>query len=190
VLALGSLGGLAALRRGECDVAPIHLLDEASGTYNTAMLAPGMALLPGWRRLQGLVFRPGDARFEGRSVAEAVAAALADPACLMVNRNQGAGTRTLIEGLLKGARPPGYWNQPRSHHAVVASIAQGRADWGVAIQPLAAALGLGFLPLAEEHYDFAVSTTPRRPEALAAFRTALAESGAALRALGFTPAAE
>ena len=105
----------------------------------------------------------------------------------MVNRNQGAGTRTLIEGLLKGARPPGYWNQPRAHNAVAASVAQGRADWGVAIAPVAEALGLGFIPMADEHYDFAVSRNPRSPAAIATFRMALAETGNALRSLGFTP---
>ena len=37
-----------------------------------------------------------------------------------------------------------------------AAVAQGRADWGVAISPVAAQYGLGFLPLGPEHYDFAV----------------------------------
>ncbi len=101
ILALGSQGGLAALERGECDIAPIHLLDPATGGYNQPFLGEGLSLIRGWRRLQGLVFRHGDARFEGRALDEAVAAALADPACLMVNRNSGAGTRTLIDRLLK-----------------------------------------------------------------------------------------
>ena len=79
-----------------------------------------MRLIKGWRRLQGLVFRPGDKRFEGRSIEAAVAAALADRPCLMVNRNQGAGTRVLIDQLLGGAQPAGYWNQPRAHNAVAA----------------------------------------------------------------------
>jgi putative molybdopterin biosynthesis protein len=188
VLALGSHGGLAALRRGECDIAPIHLMDAASGAYNQPFLSEGMALLPGWRRLQGVVHRPGDVRFSGRTVPDAVAAALADPDCILVNRNQGSGTRMLIDALLAGARPPGYWNQPRSHNAVAAGVAQGRADWGLAIKPAAEALGLGFLPLAEEHYDFAVMAAPRRPAALAAFTEALARSGIALAALGFVPA--
>jgi putative molybdopterin biosynthesis protein len=188
VLALGSLGGLSALKRGECDIAPIHLLDPRTGVYNAPFLADGLRLIPGWRRLQGLVYRPGDARFEGRDLDGAVAAALADPDCILVNRNQGAGTRTLIDGLLKGARPQGYWNQPRSHNAVAASIAQGRADWGVAIRPVAEALGLGFIPVADEHYDFAVSATPRRPEVIALFEASLEASGDALRALGFEPA--
>ncbi len=188
ILALGSLGGLAALARGECDIAPIHLLDPASGAYNAPFLKDGMRLVPGWRRLQGVVFRAGDARFEGKSPQEAVAAALADRDCVMVNRNAGAGTRTLIDGLLGGARPAGYWNQPRSHDAVAASVAQGRADWGVAIRPAAEARGLGFLPLADEAYDFAVTTRAGRGEAITAFEIALAAAAPAIRAAGFAPA--
>lgn len=185
VLATGSLGGLAALRRGECDIAPIHLMKPESGVYNTPFLTAGMRLIPGWTRLQGLVFRAGDSRFEGRSIAGAVAAALADPDCIMVNRNQGAGTRTLIDGLLAGQRPTGYWNQPRSHNAVAAAVAQGRADWGLAIRPVAEAQGLGFLPLAVEHYDFAVADVPRNVVAMAEFERALTEAAPALLALGF-----
>src|SRR5690606_1588633 len=142
-LAVGSLGGLAAAKRGECDLAPIHLFDPKTQSYNTAFLSDGLELLPGWRRMQGLVFRPGDARFEGSSAEEAVRAALADPDCIMVNRNQGAGTRILIDQLLGHARPDGYWNQPRSHNAVAAAVAQRRADWGVTIAPVARAAGLG-----------------------------------------------
>lgn len=188
VLALGSLGGLAALARGECDLAPIHLLDPATGQYNRPFLRPGMTLIPGWRRLQGFVFRKGDARFEARDLDAAVRAVLADPQAVMVNRNQGAGTRTLIEGLLGGVKPEGYWNQPRSHHAVVASVVQGRADWGVAIKPLAEAAGLGFIPLADECYDFATAAEPARPDMIAAFRDSLLASARRLEDLGFTPA--
>jgi putative molybdopterin biosynthesis protein len=187
ILATGSQGGLAALRRRECDIAPIHLPDPQTGIYNTGFLAEGMRLIPGWRRMQGLVFRPGDPRFEGRSPAQALAAVLADDAAIMVNRNQGSGTRVLMEGLLQGARPPGYWNQPASHNAVAASVAQGRADWGLAIAPVAEAAGLGFLPVADEHYDFAVWQDPRDPDAMAAFESALEQGAADLRRCGFTP---
>ncbi len=63
----------------------------------------------------------------------ALKTALADPAILMVNRNAGSGTRVLVDSLLRGARPAGYANQPRSHNAVAAAIAQtprrlGRGD--------------------------------------------------------------
>ncbi len=187
ILATGSQGGLAALKRRECDIAPIHLLDPATDTFNTPFLVDGMRLIPGWRRLQGIVYRKGDPRFEGRDLSDALAVALADGDAIMVNRNQGAGTRVLIDRLLAGARPQGYWNQPNSHNAVAASIAQGRADWGLAIKPVAEALGLGFLPVADEHYDFAVWEDPRDGAAIAAFTTALAQSAGDLRALGFDP---
>jgi putative molybdopterin biosynthesis protein len=192
LMAVGSLGGLAAARRGECDLAPMHLMDPESGVYNAPYLSEGLELVPGWRRLQGVVFRPGDARFADKTPEDAVRAALQDPSCLMVNRNQGAGTRILIDRLLGGARPDGYWNQPKSHNAVAAAVAQSRADWGVAIAPVAKAYGLGFFPLSEEHYDFAFVTASRAKPAVAAFLDLLAdpETHRALRTLGFTPAFE
>jgi putative molybdopterin biosynthesis protein len=189
-IAVGSLGGLAAARRGECDLAPIHLFDEASGTYNAPFLMAGLELLPGWRRMQGIVFRPGDARFEGLSAEAAVRAALADPACIMVNRNQGAGTRILIDRLIGDARPDGYWNQPRSHSAAAAAVAQHRADWGMTIAPVAHAAGLGFIAFAEEHYDFTLVTARKQRPAVQAFLQALAsgQSRDALLQAGFRPA--
>jgi molybdate-binding protein len=146
--------------------------------------------VPGWRRMQGIVFRSGDARFEGVDAQAAVRAALADPACIMVNRNQGAGTRILIDRMLGDIRPDGYWNQPKSHNAVAAAIVQHRADWGMTIAPVAHAAGLGFIPLAEEHYDFALMTARKHRPAVRAFLEALAseESRAALERAGFRPA--
>ena len=192
VMAVGSLGGLAAAKRGECDLAPIHLLDPASGTYNAPFLGPGLSLVPGWRRLQGFVFRADDARFTPAATVEAaLAAALADPDCLMVGRNTGAGTRILIDRLLGPARPDGYWNQPRSHNAVAAAVAQGRADWGVTIAPVARAYGLGFLALTEDHYDFALVEGRRERPAVAAFLALLRDPDFASRLAerGFTSAA-
>ncbi|CAO4192510.1 molybdopterin biosynthesis protein [Methylorubrum extorquens] len=186
---VGSAGGLAALRRGECDLAAMHLLDPETGRYNAPFLEAGMTLALGWRRLQGVVFRKNDARFEGRSAADAVNAALADPDAVMVNRNAGSGTRLLVDGLIGAARPAGFWNQPRSHNAVAAAVAQGRADWGVAIASVATAYGLGFLPLAQEHYDFAYREADREKPALAAFLALLGTraADAALNELGFEP---
>ena len=187
---VGSAGGLAALTRGECDLAAMHLLDPETRVYNRPFLAPGMALAEGWGRLQGIVFRPGHPVFVDRSVDEAVAGALAESEIVMVNRNTGSGTRALIDGLLKGARPPGFWNQPRSHNAVAAAVSQGRADWGVAIATVAQAYGLGFLPLVDERYDFAYRQEHRDRPALAAFLACLhdPETRALLSEAGFSPA--
>jgi putative molybdopterin biosynthesis protein len=115
---------------------------------------------------------------------------LADVTALMVNRNAGAGTRVLIDKLLDGARPAGYANQPKSHNAVAAAIAQGRADWGVAIEPVAKLYGLGFLPVSPEHYDFLVVEARRERPAVQAFLAALRDERirALVRALGMQPA--
>jgi molybdopterin molybdotransferase/putative molybdopterin biosynthesis protein len=186
-LNIGSMGGLAAAKRGECDVAPIHLMDPETSEYNRPMLTEGLELLIGYRRLQGIVFRVGDRRFEGRSLEEAVAVALAEADCLMVGRNAGSGTRILIDRLLKGSRPPGYWSQPKSHNAVATAVAQSRADWGVTIGSLAHRYGLGFIPLQDEHYDFVVPKARLSRPAVVKFCTVLNEPRvrAALGQAGF-----
>jgi putative molybdopterin biosynthesis protein len=188
-LAVGSLGGVAAAQRGECDLAPVHLLDPAGAVYNTHLLRPGLSLVKGWQRMQGFVYRQGDERFAGHTPADAIVAALAEPSCLMVNRNAGAGTRILIDQLLKGARPKGYSNQPRSHNAVAAAVAQGRADWGIAIETVAGLYGLGFLPLAPEDYDFLLVEQRADRPAIAAFLAALRDETVRqrIRALGMRP---
>ena len=187
-LAVGSLGGLDAAKRGECDIAGVHLLDPVSGAYNQPFLTPALDLIRGYGRLQGIVFRPGDPRFEGRTAAQAVAAALADPACVMVSRNQGSGTRALLDRLLAGARPPGVAVQPRTHNAVAAAVVQGRADWGVTLDTIARRAGLGFIPVQHEEYDFVVPTTRAARAAVVAFRELLGEpsTGEALARLGMS----
>jgi putative molybdopterin biosynthesis protein len=155
-LNVGSTGGLAAARRGECDIAGVHLMDAATGEYNRPFLTEALELVPGYGRLQGIVFRPGDDRFEKHSLEEIVATVLADDTCLMINRNAGSGTRILIDRLLQGARPAGYSAQAKTHNAVAVAVVQGRADWGVAIATVAQQYGLGFVPLQAEQYDFVV----------------------------------
>lgn len=167
LLNVGSSAGLAAAKRGECDLAGIHLLDPATGMYNLPFLSDSVELIEGYGRSQGILFRRGDSRFEGRTIAE-IAALVSDPTlhdCAMVNRNQGSGTRILIDRLLGGAKPHGYAMQPNNHNAVAAAIAQGRAEWGVAIESVARAEGLGFLPYQEERYDLVVPKSRlERPE--------------------------
>jgi putative molybdopterin biosynthesis protein len=187
LLNVGSTGGLAAAKRGECDIAPIHLMDPATGDYNRPFLTPDLALIAGYRRLQGIVFRKGDRRFAGRSAQEAVAAALADPDCIMVNRNAGSGTRILTDRALAGAKPQGYWSQPKSHNAVAVAVAQSRADWGVAIESVARRYELGFIPMQDEHYDFVVPTARLQRPPVQRFQALLEDDAVteALRALNF-----
>ncbi|MCP4007188.1 MAG: molybdopterin biosynthesis protein [bacterium] len=148
LLAVGSQAGIDAARRGECDVAPAHLLDPITDTYNTPFIDDSLELIPGYRRMQGVVTRPDEKRDTGLL--------LADSELRIVNRNRGSGTRVLIDQLLEDRRPDGYPYEPRSHNAVAAAIGQGRADWGVTIETVARGAGLVFRPLRTEYYDFVV----------------------------------
>jgi putative molybdopterin biosynthesis protein len=186
-LYVGSMGGLSAAKRGECDIAGIHLLDPATGEYNRPMLAPSLSLIRGYGRMQGVVFRRGDARFEGKDLDAAMNVALRDADCVMVNRNAGSGTRIIIDRLLAQRRPAGYGSQTKSHNAVAAAVAQGRADWGVAIDTVARQYGLGFLAVQEEQYDFVVPKARLERAPVRAFIAFLEDPGTQheLSALGF-----
>jgi len=174
-LAVGSTAGLDAAKRGECDLAAIHLLDPGTDQYNRPFLTPALDFIAGYGRLQGVVFRQGDRRFEGRAAQEAIAAARQDPTCVMVNRNRGSGTRALIDRLLEGAKPAGYAVQPRNHNAVAAAISQGRADWGITLERIARSAKLGFLPVQEERYDFVVPTSRVNRPGVIAFKKLLGD---------------
>jgi putative molybdopterin biosynthesis protein len=189
-LAVGSSAGLAAAKRGECDVAGIHLMDPHSGEYNTPYLTEGLTLLPGYPRMQGVVFRPDSALAACTTAEAAVNAALADPTTLMVNRNVGSGTRILIDRLLGAARPPGYAYQAKSHNGVAVAVLHGRADWGLAIETVARQYGLGFLPLQVERYDFVIPTARIDRAAVQRFVALLngPTGQQALHTLGFHPA--
>jgi putative molybdopterin biosynthesis protein len=172
---VGSSAGLEAVRRGECDIAGIHLLDPQSGQYNRPFLTSEMQLVEGYRRRQGIVFRRGDVRFENRTLTEIIATVSADPMCVMVNRNQGSGTRILIDRLLAGARPAGYAVQATNHNAVAAAVAQSRADWGMAIETVARMNNLGFLFYQDEQYDFVIPKSRTDRPAVTKFIELLAE---------------
>ncbi len=182
VLAVGSQAGLDAVGRGECDVAPIHLLDPETDTYNAPFLSGDLELVRGYTRMQGVVTRTEETRDND--------ALLADASLRMVNRNRGSGTRILIDQLLGERRPDGYAYEPRSHHAVAAAVAQGRADWGVTIESVARDAGLRFRPLRRECYDFALPRARVDRPAVRAFRRLLEPESplrTELATLGFAP---
>jgi putative molybdopterin biosynthesis protein len=185
-LAVGSSAGLEATRRNECDLAGIHLLDPVTNTYNAPFLT-GQVLLPGYRRRQGIVFRRGDPRFEGKKLDEALRLALADPDCVLSNRNRGSGTRILLDQLLQGQCPTGYFAEAKSHNAVAAAVSQGRADWGLAISKVAEPKELGFLQVREEHYDFVIPSSRTQLRAVRAFEAVLTSprTREALTQMGF-----
>lgn len=157
---LGSLGGLVALARGEAHLAGIHLLEGETGEYNLPYLQRFLGdrevyLVNLVYRQQGLIVPPGNPR-DIRGLGD-----LAGGKVSYINRQQGAGTRLLLDYHLQklGLDPreiQGYDREEFSHMAVAAAVASGGADTGLGVLAAARALGLDFIPLGEERYDLAI----------------------------------
>jgi len=165
VLTVGSYIGLQYVARGYGDIAPIHLLDPETNTYNTTFVAKyrDLVLVAGYRRRIVLAFKRGNPK-KIKSLRDA----LRDDV-RFVNRNKGSGTRILIDILFKEIAKEigvdyndlvkkinGYTYEVNTHTAVAAAIAQGRADMGLCIEYAARLYNLDYIPIAWEEYDFAV----------------------------------
>jgi putative molybdopterin biosynthesis protein len=155
---VGSLGGLVALGRGETHLAGMHLLDEASGEYNLPFLERQLKTVPVQvvtfaHREQGLVVPAGN---------PAGVRGLEDlPRLRYINRQRGAGTRVLLDYLLKQRdidpqQVDGYAQEAYTHLAVAGAVASGAADCGLAVRSAAIALGLDFIAIGWERYDLVI----------------------------------
>ncbi|MCL5779765.1 MAG: molybdopterin biosynthesis protein [Firmicutes bacterium] len=157
---VGSLGGLSAIKRGECHCAGTHLLDEETGDYNVSYIQRllgdrPVVLLNLVYRQQGLMVARGNPlHIKGLED-------LAREGIRFINRQRGAGTRVLLDFRLKQlAIDPdsiyGYNREEYTHMAVAAAVAGGAADAGLGILAAANALDLDFVPVVEERYDLCI----------------------------------
>ncbi|HJV46258.1 MAG TPA: molybdopterin biosynthesis protein [Bacillota bacterium] len=154
---VGSMGGILAIQKGEAHMAGIHLLDEASGTYNVAFLQKYLSgrdavLINLVYRQQGWIVGKGNPK-NIQTVSD-----LVRPDVTYINRQRGAGTRLLLDYLLKQEKIErsqiyGYDRETISHLSVAASVAGGTADTGLGIYSAASEMGLDFIPVVEERYD-------------------------------------
>ncbi len=157
---VGSMGGISALIRGECHIAPIHLLDEKSGIYNDSYIekyfaGKKMALIKGVGRVQGLIVPKGNPK-NIKSIADIKKMGLS-----FANRQRGAGTRILFDYLLKKegieeSEVFGYEKEYGTHLAVAVAVKNNVADCGMAVLSAAKALDTDFIPLGNEEYDFLI----------------------------------
>jgi len=155
---VGSLGGLVALRRKEAHLTGIHLLDENTGEYNVSFVQKQLSNLPVQvvtfaHREQGLMVAPGNPLGIG---------GIEDlPRARYVNRQRGAGTRLLLDFELRrrAIAPesiPGYDQEEYTHLGVAVAVASGVADCGMGVRSAAQALGLDFVWVGWERYDFVI----------------------------------
>ena len=164
---VGSMGGLMALKRGECHIAPTHLLDETTGEYNIPILrkqfGSGITLVKGVGRTQGIMVKRGNPlgirSIEDLAVRQEGSAP--DQPLRFINRQRGAGTRVLFDYRLKQLgiatdQIHGYDREATTHMAVAAAVAGDSCDAGMGILSAAKAMDLDFIPIADEEYDFAI----------------------------------
>lgn len=158
----GSMGGVMALRKGECHIAPVHLLNTEDGRYNEYLFKRyfangGAALVKGVGRSQGLIIQPGNPKGLN-SIAD-----LNRDDVGYVNRQRGSGTRVLLDYLLEKEKVEkssitGYEREMTTHMAVASAVKSGTADCGLGVYSAAAVNGLDFIPVGREDYDFLVRT--------------------------------
>lgn len=154
---VGSMGGLMALKRREAHIAPTHLLDEESGVYNDSYIKKifdePIALIGGVQRIQGIMVKKGNP-LNIKGIEDL-------SKCRFVNRQRGAGTRILLDYLMKqnNMKPEdikGYNREAATHMAVAALVASESADAGLGVYSAAHAMDLDFIPVGEEQYEFAI----------------------------------
>jgi putative molybdopterin biosynthesis protein len=155
----GCYNSLIALYFGKITMAAAHLWDAETDTYNYPFirrLLPGLpaGVLRLAGRMQGFYVKAGNPLGIGGW------GDLARPELTMVNREQGCGTRILLDQKLAGlgiARETirGYNRESSSHLACAGIIARGGADLACGCEGAAADLaGVDFIPLQLEWYDF------------------------------------
>jgi len=181
VINAGSSGGLAAVRRGEADIAGTHLLDDVTGEYNTPFverfgISDKVVLVRGYEREQGFIVKKGNPKG-----VQGIMDLLRDDLSF-INRNPGSGTRVLLDSMLRAVAEEGdldfdqikssiqgYGFEAKSHSAIAVAVLHGKADLGLGIRTVADRYELDFIPVSKEQFDFAISLDKLRREAVQSF---------------------
>ena len=147
------------LKEGKVHLAGTHLEDPASGEFNLPWLRRAMpdedlAVVTFARWEEGFVLAHGNP-LGIRRIED-----VARPRVRLVNREQGSGSRALLDGLLRkaGLKPgqvDGYTTIAAGHLAAAGCVAAGEADCCIATSSAARVFGMDFVPLRGERFDFA-----------------------------------
>jgi molybdate-binding protein/DNA-binding XRE family transcriptional regulator len=155
-----SMAALERLCRGEVHIAGMHLYCSQAQEHNTPfvhrVLKDKTAVLINlgiWE--EGLLVQQGNPK-KLQTVAD-----LAQPGVTIVNRDQGSGSRELLERKLQEekvtfAAVKGFDHIVSGHQDVALAVATGKADAGVSSASLATAFGLEFIPLHQSRYDLVI----------------------------------
>lgn len=167
---IGSYDGLVSLYRNKVNVTASHMWDSDTDTYNVPYVR---RLLPGIPavvihltcRMQGLYIAKGNPKgIQGWED-------FRRDDMVMINREQGAGSRVLLDENLKllgifGSSIKGYHKETSSHLAVASAVSRGEADIAVGNEKIARQVdNIEFIPMKKERYDLVLKKEDlSRPE--------------------------
>lgn len=158
---VGSMAGIMAIKQRQAHIAGSHLLDEETGEYNLPYITrllpeENVTLVTLVYREQGFIVPRGNPK----NITKIEDLARDD--VVFINRQRDSGTRVLLDFELKkagikGTSIRGYEREFFTHTAVAAAVQGGGADVALGVRAVAEALGLDFVPLAEERYDLVIT---------------------------------
>ncbi len=157
----GSTEGLRLLKDGYTDIAWCHLFDPETGEYNIPYLSTYLpdikiTVVHLFYRELGFVTAP-DVSFEIKDFDD-----LTQDGVSFINRQEGSGTRLLIdyrikEGRIDAGNIKGFKKDVFTHVEVGLSILAGQANVGIATVAIAKLFGLPFVPIVKESFDMVLS---------------------------------
>ena len=156
----GSTEGLKALNLGFTDIAWSHLLDPKTNEYNIPFLPTFLpnvkpVVVSLFYRDLGFILPPknplGIREFEDLSRKDV----------RFINRQEGSGTRILLDHHLKRLRIStsgikGYEKEAYTHVEVGLAVLSKEADVGIGTSAVSRLLGLSFIPITQERFDMII----------------------------------
>jgi molybdate-binding protein len=142
------------LARGEVHAAGVHFHNDNLPHAQAALRGEATLVELGvWQ--EGLALAPGNPK-QIHAISD-----LARADIRLVNRELGAGCRSLLDAMLSEASIPtsavlGYENEVKGHVEVAQVIVSNHADAGITVSAVAHAHGLEFLPLRSVRYELAM----------------------------------
>jgi putative molybdopterin biosynthesis protein len=157
---IGSVGGLRTLQHSRAHMAGVHLLHPETKEYNLPYLPQYIPEIKAvvvhfLNRDQGFIMA------QGNPLAIRGFEDLTRPDVRFINRQEGAGTRLLLDYHLgqagiEGWQIHGYDSHVTTHTEVAMAIRSGQADVGLGLRAAAQAFGLDFIPITKERFDFVI----------------------------------
>jgi molybdate transport repressor ModE-like protein len=152
----GSSEALEKLLNNEVDLAGYHVSDmNKSKVIHGRLSKNDIQVYPVMKRVQGLMVKKGNP-LGIESIFD-----ITNPKIRFINRQNGSGTRTLLDSLLteEDISPSdvnGYLHEEFTHTAISNAILAGKADVGIGVKNVAIENDLSFIPLKDEIFFVAM----------------------------------